>query len=166
MTTPPQNHELSFPLGFHSNFYKNRAPTLGEKRQKSVRFARDVLQFAAFCDTSRLKLHFLIFAFGLERERQTSSRDHQIAQKMLEFPTKRPIHLENESGDAPGFLKQLLQNSTPTLHGNAKKTSFPQRCSTCFGTFAIPLRDNADFVQKGPKTTSTPTSSGGKNVAK
>ena len=125
MTTPPQNHELSFPLGFHSNFYKNRAPTLGEKRQKSVRFARDVLQFATFCDTSPLKLQIMLFAIGLERERQTSDRDHQIAQKMLEFLTKRSIHLPNESGDAPGFLKQLLQNSTPTLHGNAKKNVLP-----------------------------------------
>ena len=50
---------------------------------------------------------------------------HQIAQKMLKFPTKRPIHLQNESGDPPWLLKQVLQNSTPTLHGNATKTRFP-----------------------------------------
>ena len=42
------------------------------------------------------------------------------------FIEKTSIHLQNKSGLAPGLLKQLLQNSTPTLHGNAKKKRFPR----------------------------------------
>ena len=121
MTTPPQNHELSFPLGFHSNFYKNRAPTLGEKRQKSVRFDRDVLQFATFCHTSRLKLHFLTFCTRSrartpdEQPRPpNSTKNDRIPNKTLNSP------LEKNRARGTTFT-HFFENSTPTLHGNAKK---------------------------------------------
>ena len=105
---------------------QNDAPTLGEKRQKSERFARDVLQFATFCDTSRLKVHFFTFR---TRSRAGTPKIYESSQKSTKnalFLEKTTIHLQNKSGLAPGLLKQLLQNSTPTLHGNAKKKRFPR----------------------------------------
>ena len=61
MKTSAQRCKTTFSVEFCKHFLKTCVPTLGQKRQKGKRFARDVLRFATFCNTSRLKVPILTF---------------------------------------------------------------------------------------------------------
>ena len=54
---------------------------------------------------------------------------------MLEFPTKRSIHLRNKNARAAGFLKQLFENSTPTLGEKPIFVATLARIPRTFGDF-------------------------------
>ena len=68
----PQRKKIKLPLARCSMICKNSVPTLGGKRRKSKRLARDVLHFPKFCNTSRLKVRF----------------PARCSEKYLEKPTK------------------------------------------------------------------------------
>ena len=115
----PQRLKLCVSLASCSTFSKNRVPTLGEKHRKSKRFARDVLQFGAFCDTSREIARFCVFATPLGPECKTTRRGPSEMQKMLGFCIKCPIHPFQKTKQGIVRLKQLFEKSTPTLRQNA-----------------------------------------------
>ena len=80
---------MRLPREFLNKLLQNDAPTLGEKRQKSERFARDVLQFATFCHTSRLKVHFFTFRTRSRAGTPKIRRSSEKVQKMHYFSKKR-----------------------------------------------------------------------------
>ena len=113
-STPPPTTEMRSSLLFQSKIWQNRIPTLGENRQKSKRFARDVLQFGAFCNTSREITRFCIFATPLGPECKTARRGPSKLQKMLGFSTKCPIHPFQKTEHGIVRLKQLSKNRART----------------------------------------------------
>ena len=121
----PQKLKLRVSLVSCSTFSKNRVPTLGEEPKKSKRFARDVLQFGAFCDTSREIVRFSVFATPLGPECETTRRGPSKLQKMLRFSTKCPIQPFQKTEQLILRLQQLSQNSIPTLGQNAIFLGFP-----------------------------------------
>ena len=83
------------------------------------------------------------------RKQQKYKGDPQKQPKTLESSTGEPIHPLYKTDHEILRLKQLSENSTPTLRQNAIFLRFPQRSSACFGTFATPLAKNAKKHQKG-----------------
>ena len=87
-----------------------------------------------------------------DRKQQKYKGDPQKQPKTLESSTGEPIQPFRKSEQGELRLKQLFENSTPTLRQNAIFLRFSQRSSACFGTFATPLAKNAKKHQKGPAT--------------
>ena len=130
--TAPQKLKLCVSLVSCSTFSKNRVPTLGEEPKKSKRFARDVLQFGAFWDTSREIVRFSVFATPLGPECKTTRRGPSKLQKMLRFSAKCPIQPLQKTTQWALRLKQLSQNSIPALGQNAIFLGFPVgSCEVC-----------------------------------
>ena len=84
------------------------------------------------------------------RKQQKYKGDPQKQPKTLESSTGEPIHPLYKTDHEILRLKQLSENSTPTLRQNAIFLRFPQQCCACFGTFATPLAENAKKSQKRP----------------
>ena len=86
------------------------------------------------------------------RKEEKHKGDPQKQPKTLESSTGEPIQPFRKSEQGELRLKQLFENSTPTLRQNAIFLRFPQQCSACFRTFATPLAKNAKKHQKRAAT--------------
>ena len=86
------------------------------------------------------------------RKQQKYKGDPQKQPKTLESSTGEPIHPLYKTDHEILRLKQLSENSTPTLRQNAIFLRFPQQSYACFGTFATPLAKNVKKHQKRPAT--------------
>ena len=142
----PQRVKLCVSLASCSTFSKNRVLTLGEEHRKSKRFARDVLQFGAFCNTSREIARFCIFATPLGPECKKTRRGPSKLQNMLEFSPKCPTHPFQKSEQGKLHLKQLFEKSTPTLRQNTIFVGLPVAIFRMFWY----LGDTSSERRKGP----------------
>ena len=127
------------PATLRKFYKKKRLPTLGQKRTCFGTFARDVLSFGTFCDTSRLKTRIPPICdtsraktpkIGWQPPKVT--KDVRILEKTANSPPK-----QNSRSPSSGF--SIFQKFDSPAGREREGKRFPRSSSLGFATFATPL---------------------------